>query len=298
MRTLPTVCVALVALLRSCKADSAVLTKPVGDEEATPAVLSAQLALTKVQLPLCTGVNDALPVTFSHPLADDPLTESFAVTVGNDTVEPTCATLAPANEANERQTVLLLGQFQTDTLEPTQVGIRGLSFTVNGSRIALAKDDRFVTPASTLLPVIKSQCAWLTYSCAIAANYAHLIRSRGMRGHWVAPCSRDAYWLLGTLANSHHCTHAVIRCVWHRLTGQHTNPGGYDPVTHTGHHHQAPKDHHQAPKDRAGPWVWITLARTALFHTERHRCHRNTPSTPLASPLHQRHPSPPHLPTT
>lgn len=136
-----------LAAVARCGADAVVVTKPQSAEPGTPAILSAQLAVLGADLPLCEGMNDALPVTFSYPLAVEPSPESFTVRVGNSSIEPNCATLAPAEEENERQTVLLLGNFQTtDTFQPMQVSIRDISFDVNGSTVPLISDDECASP--------------------------------------------------------------------------------------------------------------------------------------------------------
>lgn len=137
---------ALMAIA-ACSADLVVVTKPLSAADGAPAVLSAQLAMIGATLPLCQGTNDALPIVFSHPLAEEPMTESFTVRVGDETITPNCATLAPADEENERQTVLLLGQFQlADTFQPMEVSIRDITLQVNGSTVPLVSEDRYATP--------------------------------------------------------------------------------------------------------------------------------------------------------
>ena len=92
-----------------------------------PSIISATLAVKGAELPLCEGVNDLLPVTFSFPVSVMPDTDFtapsldpaiFEVTLldtseGGETVSvtPKCATLAPAAEPDELRTVLLLGSF-------------------------------------------------------------------------------------------------------------------------------------------------------------------------------------------
>jgi hypothetical protein len=97
---------------------------------AKPEILSAEFAVNGAALPLCAGTNDLLPVTFTFPVSGEPQPEDFAVIVGTKTgaeterVTPTCATLAPAAEPNERRTVLLLGSFKpSDSLGP--IGVTG-----------------------------------------------------------------------------------------------------------------------------------------------------------------------------
>lgn len=101
-----------------------------------PSILSATLAVTGAELPLCEGLNDLLPVTFSFPVSGDPMVptldpELFEVTLINSSgdsgdepmvVTPKCATLAPAAEPDERRTVLLLGAFAPEAgVGPVQV---------------------------------------------------------------------------------------------------------------------------------------------------------------------------------
>eukprot|EP00892_Ulva_mutabilis_P003078 jgi/Ulvmu1/12771/UM096_0013.1 len=154
-------CSLILAAIATCGAEMVVVTKPQSVEAGAPAVLAAQLAVTDVNLPLCPGVFDALPVVFSHPLADDPSTESFTVVVGEELIKPTCATLAPADEGNEGHTVLLLGDFQeSDTAQPMEVSIRDVSLKVNGSTVPLISDDGFTVDLdgrAVTLPVARNQ---------------------------------------------------------------------------------------------------------------------------------------------
>ena len=90
----------------------------------------------------CAGLPniDGLPVVFSSQLdAATVLPQNFSVqnaVAGAPSITPTCATLAPANDADENRTVLLQGSFGTPNVdEPTTVtvtgpvrGVDGLSF--------------------------------------------------------------------------------------------------------------------------------------------------------------------------
>jgi len=70
---------------------------------------------------------DALPVTFSHPLSSSPPRTAFRVHLRDGTEStPECAMLSPANEENERNTVLLIGEFgdgKKDSVWPTKVEV-------------------------------------------------------------------------------------------------------------------------------------------------------------------------------
>ena len=97
-----------------------------------PEILTAELGDTGLEVPLCPGVNDLLPVTFNFPVVGEPSPDQFEVTVarmdgsGATTVEPACATLLPANEADELQTVLLFGQFRpSEDMGPVKVDVVG-----------------------------------------------------------------------------------------------------------------------------------------------------------------------------
>jgi len=70
---------------------------------------------------------DALPVTFSLPLSSPPARTAFRVQLNDGTEStPECAMLFPADEENERNTVLLVGEFgdgKEDTVWPTKVEV-------------------------------------------------------------------------------------------------------------------------------------------------------------------------------
>lgn len=89
-------------------------------------------------------VRDFLPVTFSHPVDGETLAVGdFEVVLGTidgtaqETVTPGCATLAPALEADEMQTVLLVGDFTpagSPALGPVTVNVVGdLNVLVEGA---------------------------------------------------------------------------------------------------------------------------------------------------------------------
>ena len=88
-------------------------------------------------------VRDFLPVTFSHPVDAESLTvDDFEVVLGTidgaeqQAVTPACATLAPAVEPDELQTVLLVGDFTpagSPALGPVAVNVVGdLVVSVDG----------------------------------------------------------------------------------------------------------------------------------------------------------------------
>jgi len=72
---------------------------------------------------------DGMPVTFNFPLIEEPAKEAIELTLSNGkTVSPVCVTLAPANEENEMDTLLILGQFgdgPTNTVHPVQLSVVG-----------------------------------------------------------------------------------------------------------------------------------------------------------------------------
>ena len=70
---------------------------------------------------------DGMPVVFNFPLKDTPAKEAIEVTLSDgSTVTPDCVMLSPANEENELDTLLLLGQFGDgvrDTVRPVMVSV-------------------------------------------------------------------------------------------------------------------------------------------------------------------------------
>lgn len=102
---------------------------------------------------LCAGqgpaINqDGLVVVFSHKLDAATLSASDFIVVGTngDTAVPTCVTLAPADEADESRTVLLIGEFGNISASnpPAQVVVVGDLFTVSSANAPSlnAKDAR------------------------------------------------------------------------------------------------------------------------------------------------------------
>ena len=79
---------------------------------------------------------DGMPVTFSVQLDTATVTPgAFTVeTASGELVTPTCATLAPADEALELRTVLLAGPFGTPDAQPVAVSVTGLQ-TLAGETI-------------------------------------------------------------------------------------------------------------------------------------------------------------------
>lgn len=109
-------------------------------------ILTADLGAVGAQLPppVCNGTVDLLPVTFTFPVASMPVPEDFEVTIGtvagevNSTVTPACATLFPANEANELRTVLLVGNFTPGELGPIRITVVGnVSLDVDGQEVSV-----------------------------------------------------------------------------------------------------------------------------------------------------------------
>jgi len=72
---------------------------------------------------------DGMPVVFNYPVEHLPSYDDFSIELSDGTlVTPDCTLLRPANEQNEMDTVLLLGQFgdgQLDTVRPATVTVIG-----------------------------------------------------------------------------------------------------------------------------------------------------------------------------
>jgi len=72
---------------------------------------------------------DWMPVTFNFPLVEEPDKEAIELTLTNgEKVTPVCVTLAPANEENEKDTLLILGQFgdgPINTVHPAKLTVVG-----------------------------------------------------------------------------------------------------------------------------------------------------------------------------
>ena len=68
--------------------------------------------------------NDGMPLVFNFPLAFTPAPTAIQLELSDGSVAaPACVMLAPANEQNELDTLLLLGQFgdgSADTLRPVR----------------------------------------------------------------------------------------------------------------------------------------------------------------------------------
>eukprot|EP00892_Ulva_mutabilis_P003075 jgi/Ulvmu1/12769/UM096_0011.1 len=131
----------VVAAACAAGVSAQIVVKPQSVLDGVADILTAEVGIVGAQVPLCNGTNDLLPVTFTFPLAGMPTPEDFEITIGtlgrnvSSVVQPTCATLAPAAEPNERRTVLLLGEFTPgEGLGPITVTVVGnLSLLVNGT---------------------------------------------------------------------------------------------------------------------------------------------------------------------
>lgn len=106
-------------------------------QERPVSILSAHLAVKDA--PVLEG-KDALPVVFSAHV--DPASlqaDAFVVAFADgNRVIPDEAMLAPANEADENRTVLLVGEFaneQDEQAEPTDVVVIGKLFTEDGDEL-------------------------------------------------------------------------------------------------------------------------------------------------------------------
>ena len=78
---------------------------------------------------------DGMPVVFNYPLDGTPSYDDFEVELSDGTkITPDCILLGPADEQNELDTALLLGQFgdgPLDTLKPVRVTVVGDVNVVN-----------------------------------------------------------------------------------------------------------------------------------------------------------------------
>ena len=72
---------------------------------------------------------DGMPTVFNFPLKESPPNEAIEVTLSDGSIiVPDCLQLGPANEGNEKDTLLLLGQFgdgPLDNIYPVQVAVVG-----------------------------------------------------------------------------------------------------------------------------------------------------------------------------
>lgn len=130
-----------VVCLLGCASRSSELRSEASPERATKtdapepvAILSAHLGM-RAAPPL--GGKDALPVVFSVEVDPTDLRPEQFVVVRRDgtRVLPSMATLAPANEADENRTVLLVGEFATDEWGPTNVSVVGRLFSEDGRHL-------------------------------------------------------------------------------------------------------------------------------------------------------------------
>jgi hypothetical protein len=123
-----------------------------GGSENAPTILSAYYGLD--MLPAAAALlcgmasvgEDGMPVTFSVQLdAATVAPAAFTVeTASGELVNPTCATLAPANETLELRTVLLAGPFGTPDAQPVAVSASGLRTLAGETIDALTTDT--ITP--------------------------------------------------------------------------------------------------------------------------------------------------------
>ena len=71
--------------------------------------------------------NDGMPLVFNFPLAAAPAPSAIQLELSDGSVaSPACVMLPPANEQNELDTLLLLGQFgdgEADTLRPVKISV-------------------------------------------------------------------------------------------------------------------------------------------------------------------------------
>ncbi len=146
--------VALVALLVGACGESS----PGAGGEATdtdsPTILSAYLGALDVPVlgvALLSNVSgcdqqpgdDGMPVVLSHPVAADTLdpTDFELRTAAGSTTAPTCATLEPATESDELQTVLLTGPLGSDDDRPVALSIVGEVLAIDGTVLTGLKSE-------------------------------------------------------------------------------------------------------------------------------------------------------------
>ena len=72
---------------------------------------------------------DGMPVTFNYPMAQTPDKEAVEVELSDGSLtRPVCVLDGPANEANEKDTLLILGKFGdggVDSVWPVRVSVTG-----------------------------------------------------------------------------------------------------------------------------------------------------------------------------
>ena len=138
--------------------DAAGLDDPGPEASGSPAILSAYLGAVDIP-PLLVGPmedvsgcdqkprDEGLPIVLSHPVDASTLdTSDFVVTTATGkTVTPTCATLEPATEDGELQTVLLTGPMGTSDDRPVRVSIVGELLATDGTELSGLEADHLST---------------------------------------------------------------------------------------------------------------------------------------------------------
>ena len=129
----------------------------INGDDAQAQLAAAQLAR---QCPTLVTPADGVVVTFSSPVLTSTLDASdFAFTLSDGTtVSPECAVLSPANEPNELETVLTLGNTNTGGAHPVGLTITGSLMlsppgggTVEAQGMTFTGDMRYETSKSTLV---------------------------------------------------------------------------------------------------------------------------------------------------
>ena len=103
---------------------------------------------------------DGIPLVFNFPLEGRPSREALEVELSDGSVvSPVCVMLGPANEANELDTLLLLGHFgdgRADTLRPARVSVvsdfslRGPAGPLSALGVSYTNQEDFLYPTSTV----------------------------------------------------------------------------------------------------------------------------------------------------
>lgn len=124
----------------------------------TPWHIVPHLAQVNATLSFCNGTNDLIAVTFIAPIVDEVSPDMFSVHLCRlppddnwdvfpergtcvHNVNVKCATLSPADEANERRTVLLAGQFtkghmkQRFSYGPTMLRVSAMTLSADGEMV-------------------------------------------------------------------------------------------------------------------------------------------------------------------
>lgn len=141
---------------------------------------------------LCAGVDAAgeggMPVVFSVQVSSDSVSpEAFRVETADGTqVTPVCATLNPANEENERRTVLLAGPFGTATDAPRAVAVVGDLRDVEGASLMGVRTDAIVPladgPSLALAERFEPNTSGFEGECAAGAQIVQLTWEGGVTG--------------------------------------------------------------------------------------------------------------------